>query len=59
MKAKEINNFPVNEKLTAIKAPIEKLNTESSQERLKKAADLLLSDYTNDKELTIFSSTDF
>jgi hypothetical protein len=59
MRAKEINKLPVNERVALLGAPTEKSNTEFLQEQLKKAADLLLSDYYNDKELTVFSSTDF
>jgi hypothetical protein len=60
MGTKETNKLSLNELLAIIEeVPIEKLMTESLQEQLKKAADLLFSDYNSDKELTVFSSTDF
>ena len=59
MDSKGINKLSINEQLAAIENPLIKPYTESLQEQLKNAADLLLSDYTNDKELTVFCSLDF
>jgi hypothetical protein len=56
---KEIKKLSISERLVVIEKTLKTVNTESINLPLKKAANLLYSDYKNNKELTVFSSLDF
>jgi hypothetical protein len=56
---KEIKKLSVTERLIVIEKTLKTVKLESFENPLKKAADLLYSDYMNDKELIAFTSLDF
>ena len=56
---KEIKKLSVAERLVVIEKTLKTVKLESLENPLKKAADLLYSDYKNNKELTAFTSLDF
>ncbi len=56
---REINRLPLNKKFYVIEETIKSIKNEENKNQLEFAANALYSDYTNDKELTAFTSLDF
>ncbi len=56
---KEIKKLSINDRLTVIEKTLKTVKDESFEHPLKKAAELLYTDYKNNKKLTAFSSLDF
>jgi hypothetical protein len=54
----EINKLPVSQRLTLIELTIKKIKEEEKKNQLNIAAERLYNDYSNDPELTAFSSLD-
>ena len=56
---KEIIKLPIIERMLIIENAMKSIREETAKERsLKEGAKALLSDYTTDKELTVFTSLD-
>jgi hypothetical protein len=55
---KEIKKLSVTERLVVIEKTLKTVKLDSFERPLKKAADLLYSDYKNNKDLTAFTSLD-
>ncbi len=56
---KEIKRLPMSGKFMIIEETIKDIKKAEIYNEMEKAADLLLEDYINDKELTAFTSIDF
>ncbi|MHC1777827.1 MAG: hypothetical protein AB9834_20680 [Lentimicrobium sp.] len=56
---KAIKKLPINKRLLVIESALKSIRENESRKKMVKAADLLLSDYINDVELTSFSQLDF
>ena len=54
----EINKLPVSQRLTLIELTIKKIREDEKKKQLTAAAELVLDDYLNDPELTVFTSLD-
>ncbi len=52
---REIQNLPADKRIYVIEKSIHSLRENKEKSQLKKAAELLYSDYMEDKELTAFS----
>ena len=56
---KEIKRLPITKRFYVVEETIKSIKKDEIQNQMKLAADKLYIDYTNDKELTIFTSLDF
>ena len=56
---KEIQNLPIQKRIYVIEKTIQSIRKQEDSNQLKKAADMLYSDYLSDKELTLFTNLDF
>lgn len=56
---KQINKLPVSKRLVIVNKTLKSIKDTENKNKLKKAADELLNEYTNNKELTIFTKIDF
>jgi hypothetical protein len=56
---KEIQRLPVQKRMFVIEKTIHSIRQQDENSELKKAAELLCSDYNTDTELTAFSSLEF
>jgi putative addiction module component (TIGR02574 family) len=56
----EILNLPIDDRITIIKQAIDSIQSDVSMKKIntRKAAELLLDDYHNNKELTAFTAID-
>ena len=55
----EIKKLPVEKRIYVIEEIIYSIREQEDQKQLKKAVDLLLEDYYNDKDLKEFTNLDF
>jgi uncharacterized small protein (DUF1192 family) len=55
---KEINMLPLRKRIYVLEKTIHSLRAKKEKSDMRNAADLLYSDYSNDKELTAFTSID-
>lgn len=55
----EIKKLSIKERLQIIEKTAKTIQTDDEKEQMKKAADQLYDDYTNDAELTAFTDLDF
>jgi hypothetical protein len=56
---KEIQRLPLNKRFYVVEETIKSIKKEEMSHQLEVAAEELFDDYTNDKELTTFTSLDF
>jgi hypothetical protein len=56
---KEIKRLPLTKRFYVVEETIKSIKNDEIKNQMKLAADKLYNDYTNDKELTIFTSLDF
>jgi hypothetical protein len=56
---KEIKRLPISKRIYVVEKTIQSIRTQEDKSVMKKAADLLYSDYTSDKDLTVFANLDF
>lgn len=56
---KEIQRLPIQKRIFVIEKSIHSLRKQEETNQMKKAADVLYSDYNSDKELTAFTDIDF
>jgi hypothetical protein len=56
---KEIERLPIQKRFFIIERAIHSIRQKEDKSQMKQAADLLLTDYKNDKELTVFSNLDY
>jgi hypothetical protein len=56
---KEIQRLPLQKRIFVIEKSIQSLRVNEEKSQMKKAADVLFSDYKNDHELTVFTNLDF
>lgn len=56
---KEIQKLPIQKRIFVIEKSIHSLRKQEDASQMKKAADVLFSDYKSDKELTVFTNLDF
>ncbi len=56
---KEIQNLPIQKRIYVIEKTIQSIRKQEDSNQLRKAADMLYSDYLSDKELTLFTNLDF
>ncbi len=56
---KEIQRLPIQKRIFVIEKSIHSLRKHEETNQMKKAADVLYSDYNSDKELTAFTDLDF
>lgn len=56
---KEIQKLPIQKRIFVIEKSIHSLRKNEETNQLKNAADILYSDYENDKELVAFTNLDF
>ncbi len=56
---KEIQRLPIQKRIFVIEKSIHSLRKHEDTNQMKKAADVLYSDYKSDKELTAFTNLDF
>jgi hypothetical protein len=56
---KEIKRLPVSKRIYVVEKTIQSIRTQEDKNVMKKAADLLYSDYTSNEELTAFTNLDF
>lgn len=54
----EIEKLPVSEQMLVVERAIHSMRVADAQNRMRKAADLLHDDYSNDPELTAFTALD-
>lgn len=55
---KEIQRLPLSKRIYVVEKTIHLIRIQEVKSNLKKAADVLLSDYNNDSELTAFTKLD-
>ena len=56
---KEIQRLPIQKRIYVIEKTIHSIRKQEDSNLLKKAADVLFTDYKSDKELTAFNNLDF
>jgi len=56
---KEIQRLPIQKRIYLIEKAIHSIRKQEDADQMKKAADALLADYSDNKELTIFTNLDF
>ncbi len=56
---KEIQRLPISKRIYVVEKTIHSIRTNEDKNLMKKAADVLFSDYKTDNELTAFSNLDF
>lgn len=56
---KEIQRLPVSKRIYVVEKTIHSIRTQGDKNIMKKAADVLYSDYKTDDELTAFTNLDF
>lgn len=56
---KEIQKLPIQDRIFVIEKSIHSLRKQEESNQMKKAADVLYSDYQSDKELIAFTNLDF
>jgi len=56
---REIQNLPIEKRIYVIEKSIHSMRKYEELSQMEKAAELLLSDYNDDKELKAFTSIDF
>jgi hypothetical protein len=56
---REIKRLPLSKRIYVVEKTIHSIRTEEDKSVMKKAADLLCSDYQNDKDLTALTNLDF
>jgi hypothetical protein len=56
---KEIQRLPISKRIYVVEKTIHSIRTSEDKKVMKKAADVLLSDYKTDNELTSFTNLDF
>ena len=56
---KEIKRLPIQKRIYIIEKTIHSLRKQEDPNQMKKAADILYTDYKSDKELTAFTNLDF
>jgi hypothetical protein len=56
---KEIQRLPIQKRIYVIEKTIHSIRKQEDSNLLKKAADILYTDYKSDKELTAFNNLDF
>jgi len=56
---KELNLLPMRKRIYVIERTIHSMRTNEEKGDMKKAVELLLPDYLNDEELTVFTALDF
>ena len=56
---KEITRLPVQKRMLVIERAIHSIRQKEDYNQMKKAAELLLTDYKTNKELTVFSNLDY
>jgi hypothetical protein len=56
---KELNLLPMRKRIYVIERTIHSMRTKEEKGDMKKAVELLLPDYLNDEELTVFTALDF
>ncbi|NOY36223.1 MAG: hypothetical protein GXO83_01450 [Chlorobi bacterium] len=56
---REIRKLPLSKRIYVIEKAIHSIREQEEKKQLKKAVDLLLDDYKNDKELIEFTNLDF
>ncbi|MCD4746442.1 MAG: hypothetical protein K8R58_09095 [Bacteroidales bacterium] len=55
----EIKRMPINKRILIIERTIQSIKESEVKNKMKKAVDILVSDYENDTELTVFTNLDF
>lgn len=55
----EINRMPISKRMYVIEMAIHSIRKIENEDKLIEASNLLLSDYSNDKNLTAFTDLDF
>lgn len=53
-----IRKLSVNKRMLFVERTIKSIRESDTRERMRKAAEILIEDYTNDKELTAFTQLD-
>ena len=56
---KEIQRLPISKRIYVVEKTMHSIRTNEDKNVMKKAADVLYSDYKTDKELTTFTNLDF
>jgi len=56
---KEIQRLPVSKRIYVVEKAMYSIRTQEDKNIMKKAANVLFSDYKTDKELTAFTNLDF
>ena len=56
---REIRKLPVNKRMLIIERTLKSIRESETHKKMEIAVDILLDDYLNDKELTVFTSLDF
>lgn len=56
---KEIQKLPIQKRIYVIEKTIHSIRQTEDTNQMKSAADILLTDYKSDKELTAFTNLDF
>jgi hypothetical protein len=56
---REIRKLPLSKRIYVIEKAIHSIREQEEKKQMKKAVDLLLDDYKNDKELVEFTNLDF
>lgn len=56
---REIEKLPVQKRIFVIERTLQSIRRNEENSQMKKAAELLYRDYTNDSELTVFSDLDY
>jgi hypothetical protein len=56
---REIKKLPLSKRIYVIEEAIHSIREQEEKKRMEKAADILLDDYKNDKELIEFTNLDF
>ena len=56
---KEIQRLPISKRIYVVEKTMHSIRTIEDKNVMKKAADVLYSDYKTDKELTTFTNLDF
>ena len=54
----EINKLPLGERLGVVEKALRNIRLEEQRERMRQQAELVLNDYLNDPEMTIFTALD-
>jgi len=56
---REIKRLPISKRIYVVEKAIQSIRTQEDKYVMKKAADLLYTDYNTDNELTAFTNLDF